>query len=114
MSTAFIPNTTVTILDTGTTVDPTYGDPVANDVPVATGLPAFWAEKDQRTWDPNSQRATIIEGYRVKLRPGTTLTEQHRLRNERTGAIGRVNRVVSETPLGVAGDVVVRLLKISS
>jgi hypothetical protein len=76
-------------------------------------LPAFWAEKDQRTWDPNTQRATIIEGYRVRLRPGTVLTEQHRLRNDRTGAIGRVNRVATETPLGVAGDVVVRLLKIS-
>ncbi len=113
MTSTFVPNTTVTILDTGSTADPVYGDPVANDVVVAAGLPAFWAEKDQRNYDPNTGRATVIEGYRVRLRPGTVVTERQRLRNDRTGATGRVDKVASETPVGVAGDVVVRLVKIS-
>ena len=108
MSSVFIPNTTVTFLETATTTDARQ-DVVESDVPVAEGVPAFWAQKDQRTWDPVTQRRTVIRGFRVRLRPGTVVTEHQRLLNERTGDIGFVRDVDRQTVTGTAGDVIVRL-----
>jgi hypothetical protein len=41
------------------------------------------------------------------------VTEAQRLRNERTGEIGQVRTVDSQATLGVAGDVHVRLIRVS-
>jgi hypothetical protein len=109
---AFIPNTRVTVLDTGVVKDD-LGDEAENWVAAAEHLPAFWAQKDERTWDPVQQRVTILRGYLVVLRPGTSVTEAQRLRNERTGEIGQVRTVDSQATLGVAGDVHVRLIRVS-
>lgn len=111
MSTTFRPNCRVTVLDTADsgTVDDN-GDPVEDDVVKAEGLPAFWGQHDERSWDPVTQRTTIIRGYLVRLRPGTEVAEGQRLRNERTGAIGYVRLLERETTLGRAGDVLVRLI----
>lgn len=112
MSTTFIPSTTVAILSGETTVD-ALGDEVDSDTVLATGLPAEWYERDQRTWEPVSGRATIVEGYRVRLRPGTTVTEGQRLRNERTGALGVITAVVADRNPLLATDVLVKLRKIT-
>lgn len=111
MISAYIPNTLVTILDTGTT-DDYLGDEVADAVVVAEHLPAFWAQKDQRTYDPVAGRVTIIRGYLVKLRPGTAVTENQRVRNERTGEIGQVNRINRRANVELAGDVELRVVAI--
>ncbi len=108
MSSVFIPNTTVTFLETATTTD-ARGDTVESDTAVSTGVPAFWAQKDQRTWDPVTQRRTVIRGFRVRLRPGTAVTEHQRLRNERTEEIGYVRDIDRQAVTGTAGDVIVRL-----
>jgi len=111
---AFIPNTYVTILDTpdGTTAEDYLGDELADAVPIAEHLPAFWAQKDQRTWDPTMGRATVIRGYLVKLRPGTAITESQRVLNERTGEVGQVNMINKRANLELAGDVQVRAVAI--
>lgn len=111
---AFIPNTLVTILDSpdGTTDADYLGDEVADDVVVAEHLPAFWAQKDQRTWDPVAGRQTIIRGYLVKLRPGTEITENQRVRNERTGEVGQVNQINRRANVDLAGDVELRVVAI--
>lgn len=112
---AFIPNTLVTILDTpaGTTAVDDLGDEVADWVPVAEGLPALWVQRNQRTFDPVSQRVTILRGHHVVLRPGTAVTENQRIKNERTGEVGQVNTVDrSAGQLALAGDVVLRVLAV--
>lgn len=108
---AFLPNCRVTILDTGFAKDDN-GDDVPDGVPVAEHLPAFWAQKDQRTFDPVSGRWSVIKGYQVKLRPGTVVSESNRIRREPDGLTGAVNQVRHEEVLSVRGDVVVRAVAI--
>jgi hypothetical protein len=96
---AFIPNCRVTILDSGFTPDGN-GDDQPDGVPVAEHLPAFWAQKDQRTQDPVSGRWSVTKGYLVRFRPGTVVT-------------ARVNHVSDEATLAMAGDVVVRAVAIT-
>lgn len=112
MTSVFVPNGTVTIVDTGTALDE-YGDPVSDGVPVVLGVPALWVERDQRTYDPVSGRTTIVEGYEVRLRPGTEVVEGQRVVLDQTGETGRVVRVRAPRMLGVARDVVVRLERVS-
>jgi len=111
---AFIPNCYVSILDTAITQD-ANGDDKQNAVvvPGAERLPAFWAQKDQRTFDPVSGRWSVIRGYRVRLRPGTVVTESQRLRRESDGLTAQVNRVETEATLSLAGDVVVRAVAVT-
>ena len=101
----FVPNATVSVLDTAV-VENADGDAVDNYVVASTGTPAVWCQRNQRTYDPVSGRTTIIRGFEVRLRPGTAVTEQQRLRNDRTGELGAVRRVDRQATLGVAGDVV--------
>lgn len=115
MTTTFVPSTTVTVLGDprAPVAENAYGDEVDDTTEVASGLPATWTEKDQRTQEPASGRWTIVEGFEVRLRPGTAITEDQRLRNERTGEIGQVVRVIRSANGLIASDVVVRLRKIS-
>lgn len=109
---AFIPNCRVTILDTAFTLDGN-GDQVPDDAVVAEHLPAFWAQKNQRTFDPVSGRWSVIKGYLVKLRPGTVVTESHRIRRESDDLTAQVNQVDEQAALAVRGDVVVRAIAIT-
>lgn len=102
----------MTILDTEIVKDGN-GDDQQNEVPQATGLPAFWAQKDQRTQDPVSGRWSVIRGYRVRLRPGTVVTESQRLRRESDGLTAQVHTVEQEATLSTAGDVVIRAIAIT-
>jgi hypothetical protein len=109
---AFIPNCRVTILDTAIVQDGN-GDDMPDGVPAAEHLPAFWAQKDQRTFDPVSGRWSVIKGYQVKFRPGTVVTESQRIRREPDGPTAQVNRVTEESVLALRGDVVVRAVAIT-
>ena len=111
---AFIPNCYVAIVDTAIVKDDN-GDDKQNDVvvPGSERLPAFWAQKDQSTRDPVSGRWSVIRGYRVRLRPGTVVTESQRLRRESDGLMAQVNRVETEATLSLAGDVVVRAVAVT-
>jgi hypothetical protein len=111
---AFIPNCYVSILDTEIVKDDN-GDDKQNSVvvPGAERLPAFWAQKDQRTFDPASRRWSVIKGYRVRLRPGTVITESQRLRRVSDGLVAQVNQVETDATLSLAGDVVVRAIAIT-
>jgi hypothetical protein len=109
---AFIANCRVTILDTAYVTD-ANGDEKPNDVVVAEHLPAFWAQKDQRTKEPTSGEWSVIRGYLVRLRPGTVITEDQRVRRESDSLTARVNRVERNSPLALSGDVVVRAVQIS-
>jgi hypothetical protein len=111
---AFIPNCYVSILDTAIVTDDN-GDPKQNEivVPGAERLPAFWAQKNQRTQDPVTGRWSVIRGYRVRLRPGTVVTESQRLRRLSDGLTAQVNQVETEAVLSIAGDVVVRAVAIT-
>lgn len=111
---SFIPNTLVTVLDLAPTTTDDLGDEVADAVVTAEHLPALWIQRDQRTWDPVAGRATIIRGYQVTLRPGTVVTENQRVRNERTGQVGQVNQVDrTDGQLALAGDVVLRVVAVT-
>jgi hypothetical protein len=109
---AFIANCRVTILDTAYVLDGN-GDEKPNDVIAAEHLPAFWAQKDQRTKEPTTGEWSVTRGYLVRLRPGTVITEDQRVRRESDGLTARVNRVGCNSPLPLAGDVVVRAIEIS-
>lgn len=111
---AFIPNCYVSVVDTAIVQD-ANGDDKQNEV-VVPGLEkvaAFWAQKDQRTWDPVSGRWSVIRGYKVRLRPGTTVTESQRLRRLSDGVTVQINQVETEAPLSTAGDVVVRAVAVT-
>lgn len=112
MISAFVPNCRVTVLDV-TFVDDDNGDAKPDERPVAEHLPAFWAQKNQRTQDPATGRWSVVKGYRVLLRPGTVVTENNRVRRESDGLTAQVNAVSNDSPLAVAGDVVVRALAIT-
>lgn len=111
---AFIPNCYVSIVDTAVTEDEN-GDPRQNDVvvPGSERIPAFWAQKDQRTFDPVSGRWSVIKGYLVRLRPGTVVTESQRLRRLPDGLTAQVNKVDTQATLSLAGDVVVRAVAVT-
>jgi len=115
VATTFRPNCRVTVLDTPNpdTVDEN-GDPVEDGAVLAEGLPAFWGQRDERRYDPVTQRVTIIRGWQVRLRPGTVVAEGQRLRNEHTKDIGYVKTVERETTYGTAGDVLVRLISVQN
>lgn len=108
---AFLPNCRVDILDTAFVKDDN-GDLKPDDVVAAEGLPAFWAEKNQRTFDPVSGRWSVITAYQVKLRPGTEITEDQRLRRQPDGLVAQVNQVVQQEVLSIRGDVFVRAIAI--
>jgi hypothetical protein len=112
VTTAFLPNTRVSILDTGV-VTTAQGDETENDVPVAVDLPAVWRQRTQRTWNPSLGRNTVVRGVRVTLRPGTVVRDGQRIKNQRTGEVGLVETVEASTDDATRTAVVVTLVDIS-
>lgn len=111
--TAFIPSTRVTI-QRGIALPNTYGDELPSLTEIATGVPACVTEgtgsasggsTSQRTWQPNEDRAGVLEEYTVRLRPGTDVLEDDRLLDERTGAVYQVRVVYNPQFLVGLADV---------
>lgn len=114
--TAFIPTTRVTVERAELAAD-TWGDVRPSTVDLVTGVPAAITEgvslagaRHQLTHQPVNGRGGVIEEYTIRLRPGTDVTEDDRLRDERTGAVYQVRSVFN--PQSVAGLSDIRVIAI--
>lgn len=108
---AFLPNTSVTVLRTPvSTVTADYGDPV-DDLTVVTGMtnvPVSLRSKQSRVWDPQANRYLTTTTYVVRFRPGADVQPYDRVRDA-SGQIYSVSDVTSN-PSAAGGhtDVVAR------
>lgn len=94
--------TTVTILR-GTTTDG-YGDEVDTDTPVRTGVPASLIEQTRRVTTRDDPTPRIIRYTVGRVTAGTDVTDQDRIRDERTGAVYIVDAVSSMNTAALAAD----------
>lgn len=118
--TVFIPTTTVTIQRdngsvpaTGTHVDG-YGPSVADWESVATGLPAYLYEEDQRTWDPATGRLSIRTISTCRLRPNADLRDRDRVVDERTSRIYQVDTISNEPAVVGLADIRAVLVRVDA
>jgi hypothetical protein len=86
-----IATTTVSILR-GTTTD-AYGDERDTDTPVATGIPASLTEQSRRVTTRDDPTPRIVRYAVARLPARTDVTDQDRIRDERTGAVYIVDAV---------------------
>jgi hypothetical protein len=94
--------TTLTVLR-GTTTD-TYGDEKDTDTPVATGIPCALTEQTRRVTTRDDPTPRIIRSAIGRVTAGTDITDQDRLRDERTGEVYIVDAVSSMNSAAVAAD----------
>lgn len=97
-----IATTRVTILR-GTTPD-AYGDEQDVDTPVATGIPASLTEQSRRVTTRDDPTPRIVRYAVARVPADTDVTDQDRLRDERTGAVYIVDAVSSMTNPAVSVD----------
>ncbi len=90
-----IATTTVSILR-GTTTDD-YGDEQDTDTPVATGVPASLTEQSRRVTTRDDPTPRIVRYAVARLPARTDVTDQDRIRDERTGAVYIVDAVSGMT-----------------
>lgn len=114
--TVFIPTTRVTIERAEEAPDD-WGDVRPSTTDYLTGIPAAIVEgvsatgsRGQVTFQPVNGRGGVVEEFTVRLRPGTDVTENDRLRDERTGAVYQVKAVF--TPQSVVGFADVRVIAV--
>lgn len=96
-----IPSTTITVLRTNEASPPVdaWEDATESDTVAASGLPASIEEQTKRKSDPGSGSVTMVEGFRVSLRPRAfDFATADRIRDERTGLVYQVETVGSSTP----------------
>lgn len=94
--------TTLTVLR-GTTTDG-YGDEVDTDTPVHTRIPAALAEQTRRVTTRDDPTPRVIRYAVGRVTAGTDITDQDRVRDERTGAVYIVDAVSSMNSAAVAAD----------
>jgi len=96
-----IATTRISILR-GTGVD-AYGDEVDIDTPHATGIPASLTEQSRRVTTRDDPTPRIVRYTIARVPAGTDITDQDRVKDERTGAIYAVDAVSSmANPVAVA------------
>jgi hypothetical protein len=95
--------TTVTVYR-GTSTD-AYGDEQDTDTPVHTGIPASIVEQSRRVTTRDDPTPRIVRYAVGRVTAGTDITDQDRLRDERTGAVYIVDAVSQMTSAAVAADV---------
>ncbi|MFG3051901.1 hypothetical protein ACGFZP_13250 [Kitasatospora sp. NPDC048239] len=97
-----IATTTVTVLR-GTSSDP-YNDDV--DLPVEAGadaqtrIPASLIEGSRTITTPNNPTPRVVRYAVARVRPGTDVTEEDRLRDDRTGRIYEITAVTQPSAVG--------------
>lgn len=94
--------TTIAVLR-GTTTDG-FGDEVDTDTAVATGIPASLAEQTRRVMTRDDPTPRVIRYSVARVTAGTDVTDQDRVRDERTGAVYIVDAVSSMNSAAVAAD----------
>lgn len=95
--------TTVTVYR-GTGTD-AYSDEQDTDTPVHTGVPASIVEQSRRTTTRDDPTPRIVRYAVGRVTAGTDITDQDRLKDERTGAVYIVDAVSSMNSAAVAADV---------
>jgi hypothetical protein len=90
-----IATTTVSILR-GTTTD-AYGDEQDTDTAIATGVPAALTEQSRRVTTRDDPTPRTVRYAVARLPAHTDVTDQDRLRDERTGAVYIVDAVSGMT-----------------
>lgn len=97
-----VATTKVTILR-GTTTD-VYGDEQDTDTPIATGVPASLTEQSRRVTTRDDPTPRIVRYAVARVTAGTDITDQDRVRDERTGAVYIVDAVSQMANPAVAAD----------
>lgn len=97
-----IATTRISILR-GTTTD-AYGDEQDTDTPIATGIPASLTEQSRRVTTRDDPTPRIVRYAIARVGAGTDVTDQDRVRDERTGAVYIVDAVSSMANPAVAAD----------
>lgn len=95
--------TSLTVLR-GTTTDE-YGDEQDTDTPVHTGIPASLTEQTRRVTTRDDPTPRIIRTAIARVPAGTDVTDQDRVRDERTGAVYIVDATSGMTNPAVAVDI---------
>lgn len=86
-----VATTLLTVLR-GTTTD-AYGDEQDTDTPVQTGVPASLVEQSRRVTTRDDPTPRIVRYAVARVPAGTDITDQDRVRDERTGAVYIVDAV---------------------
>jgi hypothetical protein len=94
--------TTLSVLR-GTSTDG-YGDEVDTDTPHATGIPASLVEQTRRVTTRDDPTPRIVRYAVGRVTAGTDVTDQDRIRDERTGATYIVDAVSAMNSAAVAAD----------
>lgn len=94
--------TTLSVLR-GTSTDG-YGDEVDTDTIVATGIPASLVEQTRRVTSRDDPTPRIVRYAVGRVTAGTDITDQDRLRDERTGDTYIVDAVSSMNSAAIAAD----------
>lgn len=97
-----IATTTLAILR-GTTTD-AWGDEQDTDTPVHTGIPASLTEQTRRVTTRDDPTPRIVRYAVARVAAGTDVTDQDRIRDERTGATYSIDAVSSMTNPALTAD----------
>lgn len=94
--------TTLTVYR-GTTTD-AYGDEQDTDTPIATGIPASLTEQSRLVTTRDDPTPRIVRYAVARVTAGTDITDQDRVKDERTGAVYIVDAASQMTNPAVASD----------
>lgn len=97
-----IATTTLAVLR-GTTTD-VWGDEADASTVVQTGIPASLTEQSRRVTTRDNPTPRIVRYAVARVTAGTDITDQDRVRDERTGAVYIVDAVSSMANPAVAAD----------
>jgi hypothetical protein len=97
-----IATTSIAILR-GTATDG-YGDEQDTDTPIYTGIPASLTEQSRRVTTRDDPTPRIVRYAVARVTAGTDVTDQDRVRDERTGAVYIVDAVSSMANPALTAD----------
>jgi len=81
-----------------------WGDEIDTDTAVHTGIPASLIEQTRRVTTRDDPTPRIVRYAVGRVTAGTDITDQDRIRDERTGAIYIVEAVSAMNSAAVAAD----------
>lgn len=94
--------TTISVLR-GTSTD-VYGDETDTDTVVRSGIPASLVEQTRRVTTRDDPTPRIVRYAVARVTAGTDITDQDRIRDERTGGTYIVDAVSSMNSAAIAAD----------
>jgi hypothetical protein len=97
-----IATTTIAILR-GTSTN-AWGDEIDTDTPIYTGIPAALTEQSRRVTTRDDPTPRIVRYAVARVAAGTDVTDQDRVRDERTGAVYIVDTVSSMANPALTAD----------